>query len=178
MGMVRVGDVGEEDGGMAARAASTPNESGTTRQARGGDMTGQTQTQDIIRQLSDIFGPQFKEIKDQLNNLVTRREHEKDLSEINADFSNQQRQLDRLQSWADARPRKSADADWVTRIETDVRAIETQLAGRPSETRATLNTIFSGGGCLYMVIALIVVIVFDLITIAVSVGLALALRGG
>jgi len=136
----------------------------------------QAQTQDIIRQLSDMFTPRLKEIQDKLDTLVTRREHEKDLAEINADFGNQQKQLDRLQTWADARPRKSADADWVQRIETDVRAIETRMAQQPAETRATLNTLFSGGGCLYMLLALGVMIVFDLLTIGVSVALTLAIR--
>src|SRR6185437_552007 len=143
------------------------------------DMAGQqqqAQTQDIIRQLSDMFTPRLKEIQDKLDTLVTRREHEKDLAEINADFGNQQKQLDRLQTWADARPRKSADADWVQRIETDVRAIETRMAAQPEQTRATLNTLFSGGGCLYMVLALGVMIVFDLLTIGVSVALTLAIR--
>lgn len=134
------------------------------------------QTQDIIKQLSDIFGPQFKEIKEQLHDLVTRREHDKDLADVSADIAAQRRDFDRLQQWADVRPRKSADADWVQRIESDVRTLETQLAARPGETRATLNTIFSGGGCLYMVIALAVMIVFQLITIGVSIGLTLALR--
>ena len=153
----------------------------TTRQRysrRGDHMSSQQQTQDIIRQLSDMFSPRLKEIQDKLDTLVTRREHEKDLAEVNADFSNQQKQLDRLQTWADARPRKSADADWVQRIETDVRAIEAQMAGRPAETRATLNTIFSGGGCLNMLVMLVVVVFFQVVGIAVSVLIALALRGG
>ena len=64
----------------------------------------------------------------------------------------------------------------VARIEADVAAINTQLKAQPSETRATLNTIFSGGGCLYMLIALTVMVVFDLITIGVSVALTLAIR--
>ena len=139
-------------------------------------MSSQQQTQDIIRQLSDMFSPRLKEIQDKLDTLVTRREHEKDLAEVNADFSNQQKQLDRLQSWADQRPRKSADIERVDRLERDVRSLETRIAGQPAEARAWFETFTSGGGCLYMVIALIVVIVFNLITIGVSVGLALTLR--
>ena len=143
----------------------------------------QQQTQDVVidrltDRLSAIFQPQLKDIKDQLANLVTRREHEKDLSEITADMSAQQRQLDRLQTWADVRPRESADAAWVKRIEADVAAITTQLKAQPSETRATLNTIFSGGGCLYMVIGLCVIILFDVLSIAASVIIALVMRGG
>lgn len=134
------------------------------------------QTQDIIDRLIGVFQPQLKDIKDQLANLVTRREHEKDLAEITADMTAHQRQLDRLQSWADVRPRESADAAWVKRIEADVSAISTQLKQQPEQTRATLNTIFSGGGCLYMAIALFVMVVFDLVTVGVSVGLALLLR--
>ena len=141
----------------------------------------QQQTQDVVidrltDRLSAIFQPQLKDIKDQLANLVTRREHEKDLSEITADMSAQQRQLDRLQTWADVRPRESADAAWVKRIEADVAAITTQLKAQPSETRATLNTIFSGGGCLYMVLGFAAMIIFQLLTIGVSVALTLALR--
>lgn len=139
-------------------------------------MSGYDNTQDIIKQLSDIFGPQFKEIKEQLHDLVTRREHDKDLADVSADIAAQRRDFDRLQQWADVRPRKSADADWVQRIETDVRALETRIAGQPAEARAWFETFTSGGGCLYMVIALVVVIVFNLITIGVSVGLALTLR--
>ena len=142
----------------------------------------QQQTQDVVidrltDRLSAIFQPQLKDIKDQLANLVTRREHEKDLSEITADMSAHQRQLDRLQTWADVRPRESADAAWVKRIEADVAAITTQLKAQPSETRATLNTIFSGGGCLYMVIGLCVIILFDVLSIAASVIIALVMRG-
>lgn len=139
-------------------------------------MSGYDNTQDIIKQLSDIFGPQFKEIKEQLHDLVTRREHDKDLADVSADIAAQRRDFDRLQQWADVRPRKSADADWVQRIETDVRALETRIAAQPAEAREWFSAFTQGGGCLYMVIALVVVIVFNLITIGVSVGLALTLR--
>src|SRR5690242_18243661 len=165
---------------MSSAANQPPAPPYHRERRRRDDMAGQqqAQTQDIIRQLSDMFTPRLKEIQDKLDTLVTRREHEKDLAEVNADFSNQQKQLDRLQTWADARPRKSADADWVTRIETDVRAIETRMAAQPEQTRATLNTLFSGGGCLYMIVALCVMVLFDVVTIGVSVGLTLLMRGG
>ena len=164
-------------------AATNSDGAPQPRKGRRDDMPGREtqQTQDVVidrltDRLSAIFQPQLKDIKDQLANLVTRREHEKDLSEITADMSAHQRQLDRLQTWADVRPRESADAAWVKRIEADVQSINTQLKAQPSETRATLNTIFSGGGCLYMLIALSVMVVFDLITIGVSVALTLAIR--
>jgi len=134
------------------------------------------QTQDIIDRLAAIFQPQLKDIKDQLANLVTRREHEKDLAEITADMTAHQRQLDRLQSWADMRPRESADAAWVKRLEADVQNINTQLKAQPEQTRATLNTLMSGGGCLYMMLAFAAMIAFQLIGIGVSVGLTLLLR--
>ena len=166
-------------------SAATNSDGAPQRGRRRDDMPGQQQqqTQDVVidrltDRLSAIFQPQLKDIKDQLANLVTRREHEKDLSEITADMSAQQRQLDRLQTWADVRPRESADAAWVKRIEADVAAITTQLKAQPSETRATLNTIFSGGGCLYMVIGLCVIILFDVLSIAASVIIALVMRGG
>ena len=166
-------------------SAATNSDGAPQRGRRRDDMAGQQrqQTQDVVidrltDRLSAIFQPQLKDIKDQLANLVTRREHEKDLSEITADMSAQQRQLDRLQTWADVRPRESADAAWVKRIEADVAAITTQLKAQPSETRATLNTIFSGGGCLYMVIGLCVIILFDVLSIAASVIIALVMRGG
>ena len=123
-----------------------------------------------------LLQPQLQDIKDQLDDLVTRREHDKDLAEITTDMSAHQRQLDRLQDWADKRPRESADVSRVTRIEADVAAINTQLKAQPSETRATLNTIFSGGGCLYMVLGFAAMIIFQLLTIGVSVALTLALR--
>ena len=164
-------------------SAATNSDGAPQRGRRRDDMPGQQQqqTQDVVidrltDRLSAIFQPQLKDIKDQLANLVTRREHEKDLSEITADMSAQQRQLDRLQTWADVRPRESADAAWVKRIEADVAAITTQLKAQPSETRATLNTIFSGGGCLYMVLGFAAMIIFQLLTIGVSVALTLALR--
>lgn len=50
------------------------------------------------------------------------------------------------------------------------------LEGKPAETRQWFQAFTSGGGCLYMLISLGVMIVFDLITIGVSVGLTLALR--
>ena len=125
-----------------------------------------------------LLQPQLQDIKDQLDDLVTHREHDKDLAEITTDMSAHQRQLDRLQDWADKRPRESADVSRVARIEADVAAINTQLKAQPSETRATLNTIFSGGGCLYMVIGLCVIILFDVLSIAASVIIALVMRGG
>lgn len=134
------------------------------------------QTQDIIRQLSDMFSPRLKEIQDKLDTLVTRREHEKDLAEVSADISNQQKQLDRLQTWADARPRRSADVERVERLEQDIRAVDTRIAAQPAERRAWFEMFTQGGGCLYMIVALGIMVVFDLITIGVSVGLALALR--
>ena len=123
-----------------------------------------------------LLQPQLQDIKDQLDDLVTHREHDKDLAEITTDMSAHQRQLDRLQDWADKRPRESADVSRVARIEADVAAINTWRTQQPEQTRATLNTIFSGGGCLYMLIALSVMVVFDLITIGVSVALTLAIR--
>lgn len=134
------------------------------------------QTQDVVDRLAAIFQPQLRDIKDQLANLITRREHEKDLAEVSADIAALQRDHDRLQDWADKRPRESADVTWVRRIEADVTAINTRLAAQPEQTRATLNTLMNGGGCLYMLIALAVVIVFNLITIGVSVALTLAIR--
>jgi len=138
----------------------------------------QVQTQDIIDRLAAIFQPQLKDIKDQLVNLVTRREHEKDLAEITADMSTHQRQLDRLQSWADVRPRESADANWVKRIENDVTAINARLAAQPEQTRATLNTLFSGGSCLYMLAGFAALVVFEVINVAMTIGIALLMRGG
>ncbi len=150
------------------------------------DMPGQqqpVQTQDVVidrltDRLSAIFQPQLKDIKDQLANLVTRREHEKDLAEVTADMTAHQRQLDRLQSWADVRPRESADANWVKRIEADVATLNTWRTQQPEQARATLNTLFGGGGCLYMVLAFAALVVFGVINVAVSVGVALLMRGG
>ena len=166
-------------------SAATNSDGAPQRGRRRDDMPGQQQqqTQDVVidrltDRLSAIFQPQLKDIKDQLANLVTRREHEKDLSEITADMASHQRQLDRLQDWADKRPRESADVSRVARIEADVAAINTQLKAQPEQTRATLNTIFSGGGCLYMVIGLCVIILFDVLSIAASVIIALVMRGG
>ena len=125
-----------------------------------------------------LLQPQLQDIKDQLDDLVTHREHDKDLAEITTDMSAHQRQLDRLQDWADKRPRESADVSRVARIEADVAAINTQLKAQPSETRATLNTIFSGGGCLYMVLAFVALVVIAVVNVAVSIGVALLMRGG
>lgn len=136
------------------------------------------QTQDVVDRLAAIFQPQLQDIKNQLANLVTRREHDKDLSEITADMTAHQRQLDRLQTWADARPRESADAAWVKRIEADVQGINTQLKAQPEQTRATLNTLMNGGGCLYMVLAFAALVIIAVINVAVSIGVALVMRGG
>jgi hypothetical protein len=141
-------------------------------------MSTQANTQEVIERLAAIFQPQLTDIKEQLNDLVTRREHEKDLTEVNADMASHQRQIDRLQQWADARPRQSADVEWVRRIESDVREVEGRLAKAPAETRAWMNTAFSGGGCVYMIVGLIVVVVMQLMSIGASVLIALALRGG
>lgn len=110
----------------------------------------QVQTQDIIRQLSDMFSPRLKEIQDKLESLVTRREHEKDLSEIASDIAAQRRDFDRLQQWADQRPRKSADADWVHRLEADIHA----LRNRPAQAEQMTNRwLMLAIGCVGAVIA-------------------------
>lgn len=114
------------------------------------------QTQDIIDRLAAIFQPQLKDIKDQLNNLVTRREHEKDLTEVNDDITSQKRDIERLQDWADKRPRESADMERVRRIEADVQEINTRIAKQPAEARAWFDTFTNSGGCLVMALLAIV----------------------
>ena len=132
----------------ARRATKAPQ---APRGRRQDDMAGQQQqTQDVVidrltDRLSAIFQPQLKDIKDQLANLITRREHEKDLTEVNADIAAQRRDFDRLQDWAEKRPRESADAQWVRRIEADVQSIMTRLANQPEGLRSNLATY---GGCI------------------------------
>ena len=124
----------------------------------GDDMAEQQQTQDIISQLSKMFGDRLKGIEDKLDDLVTRREHEKDLDEITGDFANQQKQLDRLQAWADVRPRQSADAEWVRRIEADVRGIQTRMANGPDEMRQRFAVTNAGIGTILALAALVVLL--------------------
>lgn len=126
-------------------------------------MSSHSQTEQIIRQLSDMFSPRLKEIQDKLDTLVTRREHEKDLTEIKADFSSQQKQLDRMLDWAEKRPRESADADWVRRIETDVRTIQTRMAQQPAETRAWFGAANAGLGTLIAIAALVLSLLLGLL---------------
>lgn len=166
-------------------SAATNSDGAPQRGRRRDDMPGQQQqqTQDVVidrltDRLSAIFQPQLKDIKDQLANLITRREHEKDLADVTADIAALQRDHDRLQDWADKRPRESADVTWVKRIETDVTAIQTQLRQQPEQTRATLNTIFSGGGCLYMLLGFAALVIFEVINVAMTIGIALVMRGG
>ena len=139
----------------------------TTRQRysrRGDHMPNQQQyTQDLIKQLSDMFSPRLKEIQDKLDTLVTRREHEKDLTEVNADIAAQRRDFDRLQDWAEKRPRQSADAEWVKRIEADVRLIQTRMAQQPAETRAWFSTANAGIGTLIAIAALILSLLLGLL---------------
>ena len=166
-------------------SAATNSDEAPQRGRRRDDMPGQQQqqTQDVVidrltDRLSAIFQPQLKDIKDQLANLITRREHEKDLADVTADIAALQRDHDRLQDWADKRPRESADVTWVKRIETDVTAIQTQLRQQPAETRAWFNTAFSGGGCLSMIVMALIACVGILVSGGISVIIALVMRGG
>src|SRR6185312_7380351 len=93
-----------------------------------GQQQGSTSNDALFDRIVRLLQPQLTDIKDQLDDLVTRREHDKDLAEITTDIGNHQRQIDRLQEWADKRPRESADVTWVKRLEADVQAINTRMA--------------------------------------------------
>lgn len=118
------------------------------------------QTQDIIKQLSDLFSPRLKEIQDKLETLVTRREHDKDLGEVNADMQTMRREMDSFRTWQDARPRRSADADRVERLEMDIQTLRNRPAQTEQVTRGWLIVALSlaaiaisgmcGGGALLL----------------------------
>ncbi len=149
---------------MSDSGAYVPGTERRTDTSRRGDaMSSQQQTQEIIRQLSDMFSPRLKEIQDKLDTLVTRREHEKDLADVSADIGALQRDRDRMQDWADKRPRESADANWVKRIEMDVQSINNRLAQQPAETRAWFNTANSGLGTLIAIVALLLSLLLGLL---------------
>ena len=61
---------------------------------------------------------------------------------------------------------------WLDERPPDIAILDQPLG----ERHLARGSVASGGGCLYMLIALSVMVVFDLITIGVSVALTLAIR--